>query len=220
MKSFLFIFFVIFGFLNSAAQERFVKPVDEAEKDATFLIFRSKLIEAVKKRDAKYILSVVDRNIKNSFGGNDGIAEFKKYWKIERPTSRFWDEFSAVINNGGNFVEETGNKLFFAPYTFNSFPADLDAFDYSAIFGSNVNVRAKADENAPIVANFSYNVVKILKTVGDKKNPEKTAWYEVKSLGGKRGFVKAEFVRSPIAYRAGFEKKNGKWLMTFFIAGD
>lgn len=220
MKFLLIFFLTFFGFLNSAAQERFVKPVDEAEKDASFFIFRAKLIEAVKKRDAKYVLSVTDRQIKNSFGGNDGIAEFKKYWKINSPNSEFWTEFTPVINNGGSFVKETGNKLFFAPYTFNSFPTDLDAFDYSAIFGSSVNVRAKADENSPVVANFSYNVVKIIKTVGAPKNPEKTLWYEVQSLSGKRGFVKAEFVRSPIAYRAGFEKKAGKWTMTFFVAGD
>lgn len=220
MKFLLLFALTIFGFLNLAAQERFVKPVDEAEKDVSFFIFRAKLIEAVKKRDAKFVLSIVDRNIMNNFGGGGGIAEFKKYWKINSPNSEFWAEFLPVISNGGSFVKETSSKLFFAPYTFNSFPEDLDAFDYTAIFGSNVNVRTRADENSPIVANFSYNVVKILKTVGEPKKPEKASWYEVQSLGGKRGFVKAEFVRSPVDYRAGFEKKAGKWTITFFIAGD
>ena len=32
--------------------------------------------------------------------------------------------------------------------------------------------------------------------------------------------VKEEFIRSSVDYRAGFEKKRGKWIMTFFLAGD
>ena len=171
-------------------------------------------------RDAKYILSIVDRDIKNSFGGNDGIEEFKKRWKINGSKSEFWDEFLPVITNGGKFIKEGTNKLFFAPYSFNSFPDDLDAFSYSVIFGNNVNLRSKADAVSPVVSSLSYNIVEIVEAVKEKENAEKVLWYEVKTLGGKRGFVKAEFVRSPIDYRAGFEKKNGKWKMTAFIAGD
>lgn len=220
MKSFLFFFFIIFGFFGLSAQERYVLPVDEAKKDASFFAFRLKLIEAAKKRDAKFVLSIVDRNIKNSFGGNDGIAEFKKAWKINSPNSEFWSEFLPVITGGGSFIKDGSNKLFFAPYTFNSFPENLDAFSHSVIFGNNVSLRSKADTNSSVVANLSYNIVEILESINDKKNAGKISWYEVKTLGGKRGFVKAEFVRSPIDYRAGFEKNNGKWKMTIFIAGD
>lgn len=221
MKFFLFFFFIVFGVVNFPAQERYVKFVDEAKKDASFLAFRTKLVEAAKKRDAKYILSIIDRDIKNSFGGNDGIEEFKKTWKISSPTSDFWNEFLPVITGGGKFTEGEENvKLFFAPYSFNSFPDDLDAFSYSVIFGNKVNMRSKADMNSSVVASLSYNVVEIVNSVKANKNAKKVSWYEVKTLGGKRGFVKAEFVRSPIDYRAGFEKQNGKWMMTAFIAGD
>ncbi len=221
MRFFLFFFFVVFGFVSFPAQERYVKPVDEAKTDASFFAFRTKLIEAAKKRDAKYILSVVDRNIKNSFGGNDGIEEFKKAWKINSPNTDFWNEFLPVITSGGKFTEgENNTKLFFAPYSFNSFPDDLDAFSYSVIFGDKVNLRSKTDTNSSVVASLSYNVVEILNSVKPNKNAEKVSWYEIKTLGGKRGFVKAEFVRSPIDFRAGFEKKGGKWKMTVFIAGD
>lgn len=213
---------LLFAFSNvvMAQKERYVTPVDEAKNDASFYAFREKLVAAVKKRDAKYISSIVDRDIKNSFGGNDGIEEFKKRWKINGSKSEFWDEFLPVITNGGKFIKEGTNKLFFAPYSFNSFPDDLDAFSYSVIFGNNVNLRSKADAVSPVVSSLSYNIVEIVEAVKEKENAEKVLWYEVKTLGGKRGFVKAEFVRSPIDYRAGFEKKNGKWKMTAFIAGD
>lgn len=224
MKILFLLGLVIFGLFNVSAQERYVKPVDEASKDASFLAFRTKLIAAAKRRDANYVLSVVDQNIKNGFGGNDGIAEFKKQWQIDRPGSRFWAEFLPVVTNGGAFGKEPGAavKTFFAPYVFSSFPEDLDAFEYSAIFGNNVNLRDAADLKAKSLGLLSYNVVKIdfqnsVKKSGSEDDYE---WLKIETLGGKKGFVSAEFVRSAIDYRAGFEKIGGKWKMVYFLAGD
>jgi len=220
MRAFLFLFFVIFGFCNLSAQERFLMPADEAKNDASFFVFRTKLIEAAKKRDAKYVLSILDRNITNNFGGDGGIEDFKDLWKIHRSDSEFWREFLLVITNGGKFNNEDNRKIFYAPYTFASFPDDLDSFTFSVIFGDKVNVRSSADAKSPVVGSLSYNIVEILKTIREENNAEKISWYKIKTLGGKTGFVKAEFARSPTDYRAGFEKKNGKWKMTAFIAGD
>ncbi len=222
MKVWFGLCFVIFSFFSISAQERYVKPVDEAAKDASFLAFRTKLIEAAKKRDAKYILSIVDRKIELSFGGLSGIEDFKKTWKINNPNSEFWKEFLTVMTHGGTFYKEEGSKMFFAPYTFRTFPEDLDVFEYSAIFGNNVNLRAKPDLKAKVIAQLSYNVVKVdyENSVRKTGTEDEFSWLKIETLGGKKGFVKAEFVRSPIAYRAGFEKKNGKWKMTVFIAGD
>src|SRR5688572_14099050 len=79
-------------------QERFVKPVDEAAQDASFLEFRTKLIEAAERKDAVFILSILDPKINLSFGGDAGIADFKRIWKINSKNSQFWDEFLTVIN--------------------------------------------------------------------------------------------------------------------------
>ncbi len=85
------------------------------------------------------------------------------------------------------------------------------------IFGNNVNFRAKPEMNATVCRqSFLIILSKVTETIKDKKEPEKDAWYKIKTLGGKTGFVKAEFVRSPIDYRAGFEKRNGKWKMMYF----
>lgn len=221
MKIYALLFLIFFGFFSLSAQERFVKPIDEASKDASFLAFRTKLVEAVRRRDAQYVLNITDRNIQIGFGGDNGIEEFKRFWKINRSNSKFWNEFLTVITNGGKF--EKGNaKLFYAPYSFNSFPEDLDSFEYSMIFGSNVNLRERADLKSKTVARLSYNIVKVDfdDSVKDKTNKDKYLWLKVKTLGGKSGFVNADFVRSPLDYRAAFEKRGGKWKMTAFLAGD
>jgi hypothetical protein len=218
------LFLLISGVSGALAQDRKLLPVDEGKRDASFSQFRKKTLAAAKRRDVKYILSIVDRNIKNGFGDSNGIDEFKKFWKINRPQSEFWNEFISVLSNGGTFDKESGakNKTFVAPYTFSSFPADLDGFEYQAVFGTGVNLRSKPETNAPVVASLAYNIVKVdfENSVADKAQEGEYTWLKIETLGGKKGFVKAAYVRSPIDYRAVFEKKKGKWIMTVFLAGD
>lgn len=216
---------LIFSFSNaaSAQNERQVMPVDEAKNDASFLAFRERFIAAVKKKDAKFLLGTLDSDIKGSFGGDQGVQDFKKLWKLDRPnTSQVWNELLKVLNNGGTFSKESDVKEFCAPYSFTLFPADLDAFEHQMIFGNNVNLREKPDLKSTVVAQLSYNVVKVDYENSIKKpNSEREVlWYKVETLGGKKGFVSADFVRSPIDYRACFEKKGSAWKMTFFLAGD
>jgi hypothetical protein len=205
------------------AQERFVRPIDEAKLDPSFHSFRTRVIEAAETHDAKFILSILDPKIELSFGGDSGIQDFKKIWGIEKPGSKFWEEFLPVIKNGGSFFRNGRQRTntFFAPYTFNSFPADLDSFEHSVIFGSNVNLRERADPTSKVIATLSYNIVQVENDENEAgAETDMPEWYRVKTLGGLRGYVKAEYVRSPIAYRAGFEKKRGVWKMIAFISGD
>jgi hypothetical protein len=214
--------FLVLGFsLNISAQkERQVFPVDEAKKDASFFSFREKLIQAVKNKDRKFLLSILDRDVKGSFGGDSGIEDFKSLWKIDSPQTQLWKELLAVLTNGGKF--EKPGREFCGPYSFTHFPEDLDAFEYQMIFGNNVNLRAQPDQAAKVLGQLSYNVVKVdyQNSVQDKNNEDIYTWLKIETLGGRKGFVSAQFVRSPIDYRACFEKIKGKWLMTFFLAGD
>lgn len=203
------------------AQEKFVKPVDNAAKDASFVAFRTKLIAAAERKDANAITAMVDPKIKNGFGGNDGISNFKKSWKLTSKNSEFWAEFLPVIKNGGGFGKGGDAKLFVAPYTFSDWPDDVDGFEHMVIFGNNVNLREAPNTESRVIERLSYNIVTIDANASIGSSAEgKYKWYKVSTLGGKTGFVSAEFVRSHIDYRAGFEKKRGVWKMTFFLAGD
>ena len=215
----------VFSSICAAQKERFVMPVDEGVKDASFNAFREEFIAAVKRRDVKFLLDVFDRDVKASFGGDSGIANFKEFWKLDQPnSSELWNELLEVLTNGGAFVKdgENKNKQFCAPYIFTAFPADLDAFEYQMIFGNNVNLRVRPDLKAESIAKLSYNVVRV--DYDDSvRNPKKDGdytWLKIETLGGKKGFVSADYVRSPINYRGCFEKRNGKWKMTLFLAGD
>jgi hypothetical protein len=226
MKKFLFLFVTfVMAAATVVAQERYVKPADEAGQDASFLAFRTKLIAAAERKDLKYVQSIMDPKIQLSFGGHSGLSGFRNLWKKE---ADFWAEFLPVIKNGGRFVGEGRNKMnvFSAPYVFTDTPEDLDHFEVFAVFGNNVNLREKPEANAPVVTQLSYNIVKVdheaavKRKTGPGEYDWKIDWQKITTLGGQTGWMKAEYVRSPIDYRAGFEKKRGRWVMTYFIAGD
>lgn len=203
---------------TAAAQERFVRPVDTAKQDASFVAFRSQLIKALETRDSAFVLAVVDPKIMLSYGGDAGVKDFKRIWKPESRDSPLWDELLAILKNGGKF----DRKEFYAPYIFAAWPENLGDTDYQAIFGTDVNLREAPSAAARIVGQLSFNVVEVdySKSIGKKGEENTYEWLSVKTLGGKQGFVKSEYVRGQLAYRAGFAKKAGKWRMTFLIAGD
>ena len=220
MKGLLALLMLVAFVAAGVGQERHLKPVDEAAEDASFLAFRNKLIAAVEKRDSRFIMSIVDPKIQNGFGGRDGIANFRRDWKLDRHDSAFWPTFGWVIGNGGSFTGE-GNKRtnsFAAPYIYSKWPGDLDAFEYFAITGTEVNLRKAPGTDSEIVGKLSYNIVKIESDLGpDGKVPE---WRRVTTPGGQTGYVHRDYVRSSVDYRAGFEQKRGRRVMAFFLAGD
>ena len=189
-----------------------LRPIDEAVSRPDFLAFRNELKAVVERRDSAELLAVVHREIKTSFGGDDGVAEFKDVWKIESKESKIWDELRTVLALGGSFDED---GAFIAPYVFSRWPKSVDGFEYVAVIGSKVRIRATPNSTAPIVDTVSHSLLKSTGPVA-----ESTTWVPVSLPDGKAGFVDRRYIRSPIDYRAIFKRIDGRWQMTMFIAGD
>ena len=195
-----------------AHAQREFRPLDEAVMQPDFFSFRAQLLSTLARRDTPALLEVVHRNIKNSFGGNDGINEFKKTWALHKRDSRLWEVLATVLALGGSF---TGDAAFHAPYVFSRWPADVDAFGNVAVVGSEVRVRASASRSAESIATLSFAIV-------ERAEPSATgsAWVAVRLPGGRVGFIDRRFVRGPVDYRAIFTKADGKWMLSALIAGD
>ena len=205
---------------ESVPKEHFAMPFDEANKDPSFKTFRTNLIRTLQNKNKRLLYNVLDKNIQLSFGGDAGIEDFKRLWKINK-SNDVWEELLTVMQNGGKFLGGDGAKTFCAPYLFTAFPEGIDEFENQAIFGSNVNLREKPNLTANIITQLSYNIVKVdyINSVTSTTDKNDYIWFKINTLGGKTGFVAAKFVRSPIAHRACFQKKLGVWKMTAFIAG-
>ena len=163
-------------------------------------------------RDTTALLAAVDPNIKNSFGGNDGIDEFKTMWKVEQTDSEIWAKLGTVLSLGGSFFDD---HTFVAPYVFSKWPESLDSFERVAIVGANVRVRSEPRADAASIDSVSFA---ILPVANDARVVDE-AWRAVK-LESKVGFISSRFVRSPIDYRAIFSEQSGAWRLVSFVAGD
>jgi hypothetical protein len=197
-----------------------LRPSDEGQQDPSFHVFRQKLLGAISRKDARFLLSIVDPNIQISFGGEEGIQAFRELWKPEDVNSEVWNTLAQLLRLGGSFGESKNE--FWAPYVFSRFADDCGGFDFSAIIAKDVRVRTEPNDKAPMITSLSYDIV--LNVSGtdspEPKNKADPAWVRIRLPDGREGFVSAQFIRSPTNYRAGFKKTGGKWLLTHLIAGD
>jgi hypothetical protein len=193
-----------------ALQAEALRPVDESASDASFHSFRKNLLAALERKDVRALLNAVDPNVRVTFGDENGVSAFRRLWKLDRPAqSTIWQELTAVLRLG---VTRDENE-FIAPYVFTKFPPTLDAFTHAAVIKPEVPLRASAAVTAPRVAVLNYDIVEL---TGARRH----GWIEVRAFGGRNGWVQEQDIRSPINYRAFFEKKEGGWKLTAFLSGD
>ena len=200
-------------------------PVDEAQTDTSFFLFREDLLTAIQNKDIFSLVQHIDENIKCSFGDENGLSGFIKLWQLDSPSktssSPVWSTLEQVLNSGGTFDQD--RQLFIAPYLYATFPDKYDSFEYGAITGSGVRLRTEPGLQSQTIKNVSYEIVKLLgpsdktETIQGETHP----WVQVELLDGTSGYVFGKFVGSPIDFRAGFERQsNDRWKMIFLVAGD
>jgi hypothetical protein len=195
---------------GAAAQTELV-PVDEAAQRPEFFSFRARLASAVARRDAAAVLDAVDEQVKTGFGGDDGRAAFERQWEPRRADSRLWEVLGAVLALGGSFTAE---DRFSAPYVYSRWPEDLDAFTHVAVTGSEVRLRGAPRAGAPVVGGASFALLDLTgPATGD-------GWFPVRTADGRAAYVSAAYARSPLDYRAIFERRDGAWRLVAFVSGD
>lgn len=206
--------------LSAQAADKVLRlaPTDEGQRDTSFLTFRNGLKIIIARRDVKALMRIVAPNIKNSFGGDDGAANFRKMWKPAAARSDIWPVLALMIGMGGRFENKT---TFVAPYVHSNFPDDLDGFETIVVTDKDAVMRVRPRADAAVVRTLAYDILTIVKP-SDKLQHEAGPddWLEVSDAQGKRGFVLQRQLRSPIDFRAVFEKRKARWRMTDLVVGD
>jgi len=214
---FLAVFLCFLPVSRAATQVAKLYPSDEAPRDPGLFLARARLLQAVAERDTTALLAMVSPNIKNSFGGDGGIDEFRAQWRLESLDSPLWVTLGSVLALGGGFFSE---NTYVAPYVFTKFPKGLDGFEYLAVVGRGVRAREEPDLASPVVATLSFDVIARDRSRPEAKDAMGRTWTPVRLRGTSRGYVASEYLRSPIAYRAGLVRELGQWRLAFFAAGD
>jgi hypothetical protein len=194
-----------------SAQPLPVKPVDEAVTDPDFFLFRARVQMALAARDTAAIMRIVDRGILNSLGGDGGPQEFRERWELKTPEkSQLWTTLGFVLGLGGRFLEDS---MFYAPYTMGATLGD--GFEALIVLGANVPVHAGPAVTAKVIDTVSFEEV--------TKWREKSStgeWEPIRTVKGRTGWMHQQFLRSPIDYRAGFVRRQGRWWLRALVAGD
>jgi len=181
------------------------------------------LIESLERKDLPFLLEHIDDKIKISFGLPSGKNDFLRIWKLKQnpQESEVWTTLLKVLRLGGKFDNQPKTS-FTAPYTF--FADNIrDSFGEWIIIGQSVKLRETASVQGKILGLLNYDIVKYI----GEKNPIKETidgetypWIKIETTEKIQGYVYGKYIRSPIDYRVNFVKKNGKWKITFFVAGD
>ncbi|MBI4524972.1 MAG: SH3 domain-containing protein [Deltaproteobacteria bacterium] len=206
---------------HAAMQTSKLYPVDEGPKDRSFKLFRERLLEAARKRNEEFILSILHPDIESSFGGHKGIQDFKDIWQIDQANTKLWQTLITVLSMGGSFRNIEGKRHFCAPYVSSRWPDEFDAYYYWAIIGKNVRARERPSVAAAVVAILSYDIVKVdPDQFAGNRQMMSNDWIKILTANGKEAYVSSKYIRNPIGYRACFKKVKGRWLMTALLAGD
>lgn len=194
-----------------------MEPVDENATDTSWLAFRKRLHAAIAKRDRKFILSIVDRNIRNQTEETRGIAEFRKQWDFDGNDSPLWQELSAALSLGGAWMKhESGQREFCAPYVLPRWPDDVDPVGHGVILVKEALIQEAPSAFSPVIARLAYDIVPVIDwDVPDNATDVKQRWVLIR-MGERRGYVPEEHIRSPIEHTACFVKSGSNWRMTGF----
>ena len=85
-----------------------------------------------------------------------------------------------------------------------------------AVVVADAKIYAQPKTQSAILETLQWDILKR----GDENPKAPAGWISVQTLKGRSGWVQAAAIRSPIDYRAIFEKRGGKWQMTAFVSGD
>lgn len=194
--------------------------MDEAARDPTWTSFKNRLLTALENRDKKFVMSIVDRNIRNSFGSERGLAEFRVQWDIDAEDSALWRKLSAALFLGTAYVKrDKGPAEFCAPYVTPKWPDDVDPHDHGVIVARDTFVKAAPSSAAATLETLSYDIVRVADwEVADQSADVRQRWVKIK-LGMGEGYVPEEQIRSPIEHTACFVKTTEGWRMIALAVG-
>jgi hypothetical protein len=200
----------------ASAQESKLLPVDEGARDVSWLRFKKRLSDAIDKRDKAFLLSILDRNVRNQSEKTRGIAEFRKQWELDTADTPIWHELATALQLGAAYLKRDNRAELCAPYLLAKWPPDVEPFTHGAIIARDSTVQAEPSLSSSALGHLSYDIVPVSDwEVADKSPNARQKWVRIR-FGERDGYVLEEHVRSPVEQAACFVKTPGGWRMTAF----
>jgi hypothetical protein len=202
--------------LPAAEPERKLPLVDEGASDVSWLRFKKRVSDAIASRDKQFLLSILDRNVRNQSEKTRGIAEFRKQWELDTADTPVWRELQTALQLGSAYEKrDKGGRELCAPYLLGKWPPDVHPFDHAVVISRDSTVQAEPSTSSAALGRLSYDIVEVNDwEIDDRKDP-KQKWVKIRHAN-RDGYVPEEHVRSPVEHAACFVKAGNAWRMTGF----
>ncbi|MGZ8208891.1 MAG: hypothetical protein ACXWUH_00160 [Burkholderiales bacterium] len=198
----------------SQAQERRLPPVDEAAADVTWLRFKKRLMGAIEKKDKQFLLSILDRNVRNQDERARGVANFRKQWELDTPDTPVWRELAAALQLGSAYIKrDKSQRELCAPYVLGRWPDDVEPVNHAVAMAREALVQSEPSSASISLGKLSYDIVAVRDWEVDDKADPKQKWVRIR-YRDREGYLPEEQVRSPIEQAACFVKGSNGWRMT------
>jgi hypothetical protein len=217
IKTWLLVAALVLGPGSSAwAQEAKLPLVDEAAGDASWLQFKKRLQTAIDKRDTQFLLSILDKDIRNQGAKDRGVAQFRRQWELDTADSPVWRELQVALQLGSAYLNrDKGPREVCVPYVLGKWPPDFHPFENGVIVTRETIVQAEPSSASASLGVLAYDIVRVEDWEIDDKSAAKQKWVRIK-FHNRDGYVPEEHIRSPIEQAACFVKSGSAWRMTAF----
>jgi len=222
-KQLVYFLLILFSPILWAEDLAKLLPVDEAERDLSLLEFRTKMLQAIERKEPEVFVTMLDQKIWAS-RKKRGMKNFIEMWQPDSIDSELWSELGTVLRMGGSFVRSERGVRFCSPYVYTTFPDSLDPFGHGAIIKERAVMKSDASSSSRTITSLSYDLVKVhdWRSKTDPMGERFGNWIKVSSLlSGNEGYVDKANVRSPTDYTACFlfTTKRG-WKLESFMNNE
>ncbi len=204
---------------NDTYVRKILPDIENIETSENVENFVSELLERIEQKDMDYLNELVSYDVKNGYESM-GKEEFWSKWNLDSDPmeSKLWDELYTIVRIG---IENRNNSLLIAPYYYNHFPEEYDAFYYGYVFQKDVPIFLEPNLNSEILDRYSKEVIAYMHSFIYADSNEND-WNTVVLADGRIGYINARDVRKTVDYRATFfyNPEQDKWQLISLMAGD
>lgn len=214
----LLLSFTMLAAAAGASEPAFV-PKDEGAADPSWTRFRDRLLTALQERDRKFVMGIVDRNVRNGLEQPRGLQEFSRQWEPESDNGPLWRELPRALQLASAYYRHDHMpRSLCAPYVLPQWPRDVDPHGYGAITVRQTEIRAEPSGSSAIRLTLGQVVVPVVDWEVADRDPEvRQKWVRIR-VRDRDGYVPEEHIRSPIEHLACFRKSETGWRLTSFLA--
>lgn len=188
-------------------------PRDECIDQPGAAEFLAQMRAAITDRNADVLVSLAAQDVKLDFGGGAGHALLRE--RLGAEDGYLWDALDQIAVLG---CATDGAQMTLPWYFAQDIP--VDAFAGAIVTGENVPLRAAPNAEAEELATISWGAVEAPGGIMVESEFVAVTWTNPAGGAVVEGYLPKARLRSIVDYRLIASRRNNRWRITHFVAGD